>query len=331
MPIRLTLSLIAGPDNVRPQTRIVETAPFTLGRGSGEVNWTLPDSEQVLSRRHCVFVLHGGGWGVTDLSGNGTFFNHEAARMERGETRRLRDGDRLRLGCYEFQVQLTETPPPVLETGVLSDPVPPPAGPPPAGPPGPAGEGAALLAAFLQGAGMPPGMAPKDPVAAMQALGAAFRAMVTGLRRAQLARRTVRSGFRINQTAWSSNPLKVAVSDEDALVALLGAGRPSPMPPARAVGEMLREIALHEVVTMAAMQEAVRTLLASLDPVRLRETAGPGGLLPLQRKARAWDCYEAQYAAVVQALADDFDSVFGRAFARAYERGIAGAAEREPP
>jgi predicted component of type VI protein secretion system len=38
-------------------------------------------------------------------------------------------------------------------------------------------------------------------------------------------------------------------------------------------------------------------------------------LLPAQRKARAWDAYEALHARTVLALADDFDSVFGNAFA----------------
>jgi len=43
-------------------------------------------------------------------------------------------------------------------------------------------------------------------------------------------------------------------------------------------------------------------------------------LLPHQRKARAWDGFEALHARLTQALSDDFDSAFGRAFARAYEQ-----------
>ena len=46
-------------------------------------------------------------------------------------------------------------------------------------------------------------------------------------------------------------------------------------------------------------------------------------VLPAQRKARAWDTYETTHARVTAALQDDFDSVFGRAFARAYERVMA--------
>ena len=41
-----------------------------------------------------------------------------------------------------------------------------------------------------------------------------------------------------------------------------------------------------------------------------------------QKKARAWDAFVQQHKSVTQALSDDFDSVFGKAFARAYEQAI---------
>ena len=55
-------------------------------------------------------------------------------------------------------------------------------------------------------------------------------------------------------------------------------------------------------------------------------------LLPMQKKARAWEGFEALYAQTSQALTDDFDSVFGKAFASAYERalGETSAREKEP-
>ena len=81
----------------------------------------------------------------------------------------------------------------------------------------------------------------------------------------------------------------------------------------------------YELALIAAMQSAVRTLLDGLAPVKLRAQVEQGGgmsLLPAQKKARAWDAYETLHARTVQALADDFDSVFGKAFARAYERSL---------
>ena len=78
---------------------------------------------------------------------------------------------------------------------------------------------------------------------------------------------------------------------------------------------------------------AVRAVLEGLSPSKLRVQAEQGGgmsLLPAQRKARAWDAYEALHARTVQALADDFDSVFGKAFARAYERALHEISAKEP-
>jgi predicted component of type VI protein secretion system len=91
------------------------------------------------------------------------------------------------------------------------------------------------------------------------------------------------------------------------------------------VTDALRDIRLHELASMAAMQSAVRALMEGLDPAKLRAAAEQGGgmtVLPAQRKARAWDAFEALHTKTTRALSDDFDSVFGKAFARAYERAM---------
>jgi type VI secretion system FHA domain protein len=200
--------------------------------------------------------------------------------------------------------------------------------------PEPVRDDGALLAAFLEGAGLQD-LQPKDPPATMLTLGKAFRNLVAGLRAVLIARAAIKSEFRIEQTmiqARGNNPLKFSAGDDDALAALLGAGRRIDMTPDEAVADALRDIRLHELASIAAMQAAVRTLLERLDPAKLRAQAEHGGgvtLLPAQRKARAWDGYEALYAKTVQALADDFDSVFGKAFARAYERALNEVSARE--
>jgi type VI secretion system protein ImpI/type VI secretion system protein len=194
-------------------------------------------------------------------------------------------------------------------------------------------DGGDLLAAFLRGAGMQ--ARPADPQAAMEALGSAFRATVSGLRAALIARAAIKGEFRIAPTmirASGNNPLKFSAGDDDALAALLGAGRQTGMAPATAIAEALRDMKLHELATIAAMQGAARALLAELEPARLREAAGTGGVLPAQRKARAWDAFEALHARLTQATSHDFDGIFGHAFAQAYERALhdAGARESEP-
>lgn len=184
-----------------------------------------------------------------------------------------------------------------------------------------------LLTAFLSGAGVPDAELP-DPTAAMTALGAAFRALVSGLRQALIARAAIKGEFRIEQTmirARGNNPLKFSAGDDDALAALIGAGRRTEMSPAEAVADALKDIRQHELATTAAMQAAVRTLVKRFDPATLSGASGAGGLMALAagRKARAWDAFEKLHAQVTAGLADDFDSVFGKAFARAYEQALA--------
>ena len=191
-----------------------------------------------------------------------------------------------------------------------------------------------LLSAFLEGVGLS-GARPADPAATLQHLGEAFRALVAGLRAVLIARASIKSEFRIEQTlirARGNNPLKFSADDDDAISALLGVGRRVDMTPAAAVTDALRDIRLHELASMAAMQAAVRAVLDGLHPDKVRASAEQGGglnVLPGQRKARAWDVYEALHTRTVQALSDDFDSVFGKAFARAYEDALGDLSAKE--
>jgi type VI secretion system protein ImpI/type VI secretion system protein len=167
---------------------------------------------------------------------------------------------------------------------------------------------------------------PADAEAAMERLGAAFRALVAGLRQTLIARAAIKGEFRIEQTmirARGNNPLKFSAGDDDALAALLGAGRRTDMAPEAAVREALDDIRLHELASMAAMQSAVRALVARFDPAPLRaEGEKSGGLLGAQKRARSFELFEKLHGDISAALADDFDSVFGKAFARAYEQAL---------
>ncbi len=191
-------------------------------------------------------------------------------------------------------------------------------------------EDTSIVMAFFAGAELEDAK-PAQPLQAMREAGAAFRAFVRGLRRVLIARAEVKSAFRIDQTMVRSrgnNPLKFAVSDDDALAALLGAGRRSDMGAAAAVEGALNDIRLHELATMAAMQEAMQELLGKLDPAQFL-AAAEGGFLPAQKRARAYDLYEAEFRKLREAFTEKFDDAFGRAFARAYERVISDLQSRE--
>jgi type VI secretion system protein ImpI/type VI secretion system protein len=79
------------------------------------------------------------------------------------------------------------------------------------------------------------------------------------------------------------------------------------------------------------MQAAVRALLTRLDPEKIRAGVEGGIALPAQRRARAWEQYETDYARLTAALADEFDAVFGRRFSEEYQRMVADLRAAEPP
>jgi type VI secretion system protein ImpI/type VI secretion system protein len=189
------------------------------------------------------------------------------------------------------------------------------------------------FAAFAAGAGMP-GTSVAEPNATLTALGAAFRVVVSGLRNIMIARATIKGEFRIGQTvirASGNNPLKFSADDDDALAALLGAGRQAGMRPAQAIGEALRDMRRHELAVAVAMQHAVRNVLVELEPTRVMQNEQPTRRDQLLRghERRAWQRYTALHERMMRALADDFDSVFGRSFARAYEAALADIAAQD--
>jgi type VI secretion system protein ImpI/type VI secretion system protein len=212
--------------------------------------------------------------------------------------------------------------------GPLSDPAALPASPPAAtasadvpaaqsavGVPGPGQDG--LLDAFLRGAGIAQSTVPSgDPVAAMRRAGEALAAMVAGIRALLIARADVKREFRIEQTMLrrsNNDPLKFAATDEAALAALIGpdAGR-------RAVAATIDDLVAHQAASLAATQAAARAMLARLDPAAI-EGEEQGGRIFGTREKRCWEAYKKLHADMMARFDDDFDGVFGKEFARAYE------------
>ena len=229
----------------------------------------------------------------------------------------------------------TPAPPPPVDIQPPPPPPPPAAAEPPVAAPAPAPAPAGdLLRVFLEAAGMDGLPPPADPELLMRRLAGLFRAMVGGLRQVMIARAAIKGEFRIEQTmirARGNNPLKFSADDDDAMAALIGLGRrTSDLQAEEAVRDALRDIRLHEIAVMSGMQAAVRAMFARLDPAPLRaEAEAARAVLPAQRKARAFEAYEALYGQLSAALADDFDNVFGKTFARAYERALSDAEASE--
>ncbi len=183
-----------------------------------------------------------------------------------------------------------------------------------------AGSAQAAIAAFLAGAGLSANaLGTTSAEEALHAAGAALRAAVSGLRALLIARADVKREFRIEQTMLRStgnNPVKFAATDDAAIAALL-AGRGGP----QAVEEAVTDLTTHQVASLAATQAAARALLEKLAPgaVEAMEQGG-GGLFGGSREKKLWEAYKKLHAEVGLQFEDDFDSAFGKHFARAYEQ-----------
>lgn len=79
----------------------------SIGR-SLQNDWILPDPDQFISGRHATIDFQSGAYYLADMSTNGVFVNDEDQPIGKGNPRRLFNGDRLRMGEFEFLVSLDE-------------------------------------------------------------------------------------------------------------------------------------------------------------------------------------------------------------------------------
>ncbi len=79
----------------------------TIGR-SLENDWILPDPDRFISGRHATVDFQAGAYYLADVSTNGVYVNEEPEPLGKGNPRRLFDGDKVRMGDFEFMVSLDE-------------------------------------------------------------------------------------------------------------------------------------------------------------------------------------------------------------------------------
>jgi type VI secretion system protein len=192
----------------------------------------------------------------------------------------------------------------------------------------PTADAAKLLAAFLEGAGVPGLSLGPDPERAMREIGAVFNALVEGIRQVLISRASIKNELRVEQTmlrAKDNNPLKFSVTAEDAIAALLQPTRPGYKQPLAATQEAFDDVRSHEMAVMAGVQTALMGLLKRFEPGALEKRLEPGilgNIMPSARKARTWELFCTTYKAIAAEAQEDFQSVFGREFARAYSAQV---------
>jgi type VI secretion system protein len=78
---------------------------FSIGRNRDN-QWVLPDPQRFMSGTHCWLEERNGTWFLTDTSTNGVYLNGSDQRVEKNGSVAIADGDRIRLGDYELEVQI---------------------------------------------------------------------------------------------------------------------------------------------------------------------------------------------------------------------------------
>ena len=207
---------------------------------------------------------------------------------------------------------------------------------------------AALMQAFLEGAGLGPrtGTTSTQLVAPMaltpawmRHIGELLRASVEGALALLHSRTTVKREMRAEVTVIArrqNNPLKFAPDALAALAHLVSAKRsPGFLEPVAALKDAHDDLLVHHLAVVAGMRAAMFELISRLGPDDvLRDEGPPKGLamtLPTLREAALWRRYCQRHAEMTVRLDDDFDAVFGREFTKAYEAQARRVREQTPP
>jgi FHA domain-containing protein len=187
-----------------------------------------------------------------------------------------------------------------------------------------------LLHAFLSGAGasnlrIPEGLTPE----LMNLLGGLLRESIGGTLQLLLARALTKREVRAEATmivARENNPLKFSPTVETALMHLLVPHGHGFMPPVTAVKDAYNDLRSHQFGIMAGMRAALTSVLARFNPAqlekRLTDKRGLSSILPSSRKAKLWESYEHLYTEISREAEDDFQTLFGKEFLKAYEAQI---------
>ncbi len=86
----------------------VDQTPCSIGRAADN-DLVLADPKRVLSKKHASIRYDRENYLLADTSSNGTFVNHAAEAVGRGNEVILRNGDTITLGPYECQVRIEVT------------------------------------------------------------------------------------------------------------------------------------------------------------------------------------------------------------------------------
>ncbi len=164
----------------------------------------------------------------------------------------------------------------------------------------------------------------------MEHIGGMLREAVQGTVELLIARAATKREVRADVTmivSKNNNPLKFSPDVDFALMQLLVPPGSGFMPPTEAMRDAYDDLRAHQIGFVAGLRAALASVLNRFTPAeletRLTTRTLLDSVLPANRKAKLWDLYEQRYSEISREAEDDFHSLFGREFLKAYEAQIA--------
>ena len=195
----------------------------------------------------------------------------------------------------------------------------------------------ALLKAFLVGLGPSKAIPERLTPELMQRLGSLLRLATQGTIQLLHTRQEVKRELRAEMTmiaADNNNPLKFSPTVEIALGHLLGQSVRGFMDAESAMHDAFADMCAHQLGVMAGTRAALDNVFKRFSPemleTRISQNSALDKLFSASRKAKLWDQFCLLYKELVSEAEDDFQTLFGKAFVKAYEEQMARLNDDKP-
>jgi FHA domain-containing protein len=192
------------------------------------------------------------------------------------------------------------------------------------------GDAQALWQAFCQGAGVTLPLPAGEAAERMHTVGQVLRCAVDGTLQLMAARAHTKQEMRATVTqiqARSNNPLKFAPDATNGVEQLVKPATRGFLAGPAAMEDAMNDLVGHSIGTAQGMRAAIEGMLGRFDPAALEQKLARGSvldsLIPAHRKARLWELYLQHHRSIREEAHEDFHTLFGKAFAAAYEQQVA--------
>ena len=193
-----------------------------------------------------------------------------------------------------------------------------------------------LLQALLEGLGMP-GLYGELTPELLRQLGLLLREATKGTVELLAIRAALKREIRADVTiitAAENNVLKFSPNIDGAMQHMFGPKMPGFMSPVESMRDAFQDLRAHELGVMAGMKAALAGVLLRFDPAvlesKLTRSSTLSDLIPAARKAKLWNLFETLYKQLAAEAEDDFNTLFGKAFVKAYEGYVAQLEKQHP-